>query len=95
GAAFLEQEILAKSLTILEYRLHMLKKSFDLQKDEERLAFWQKARLQLARSTEAVEREAQLKKIAVEIGSSLEVLRGDLEKIIQGFPLKKSALPLK
>lgn len=95
GAAFLEQEILAKPLTVLDYRLHMLKKSFDLQKDEERLAFWQKARPLLAGSAEAVERDAQLKKIAVEIGSSLEVLRGDLEKIIQGYPLKKNVVPLK
>ncbi|MEW5921689.1 MAG: DNA primase [Bacillota bacterium] len=86
GKAFLEQEILVKSVTILEYRLHALKKNYNLQKEEERLAYWQKARVLLAGSSEAVEREAQLKKIAAEIGSSLEVLRGDLEKIILGHP---------
>lgn len=95
SAGFLEQEVLAKSLTALEYRLRMLKKGFNLLNDEDRLVYWQKARLLLAGSAEAVERDAQLKKIAVEIGTSLEVLRGDLEKIIQGYPLKKNVLLLK
>lgn len=84
GRAYLEQEILARALTPLQFRLHLLKKEFNLQKEGERLAYWQKGRVLLAKCSEAVEREAQLKKIAVEIGSSLEVLRGDLEKIIQG-----------
>src|SRR5690606_17255130 len=89
GVSFLKQEILEKTVSLLDYRLYSIKKNFDLQKDEERLAYWQKARILLAGSDEVVEREAQLKKIAGEIGISLEVLRGDLEKIIQGYPLKE------
>ena len=88
GAVFLKQEFLEKAVTMMEYRMYALKKDFDLNQEGGRLAYWQKARLLLAESTEAVEREAHLKKIAVEIGSSLEVLRGDLEKIIQGNPAK-------
>ena len=95
GAAFLKQEYLEKAVTMLEYRLHILKNNFDLKKEEERLVYWQKARMLLAGSTEAVEREGQLKKIAVEIGTSLEVLRGDLEKVVQGNPSKNLRVVVK
>ncbi len=95
GAMFLKQECLDKAVTMMEYRLYALKKDFDLKKEGDRLAYWQKARVLLAGSTEAVERETQLKKIAIEIGSSLEVLRGDLEKIIQGYPSKMGRVGIK
>ena len=88
GATLLKKEYLENAAAILDYRLRTLKKNFDLQKEDERLAYWQKSRVLIARCNEPVEQDAQLKKIAKEIGTSLEVLRGDLEKIIQGYPEK-------
>ncbi len=88
GASLLKREYLENAAAMLDYRLRALKKNFNLQKEDERLAYWQKARVLIARSNESVEQHAQLKKIAKEIGTSLEVLRGDLEKIIQGYPEK-------
>ncbi len=88
GREYLSREILAGALTPLQYRLYLLKKELNLQNETERLVYWQKGRVLLAKCSEVVEREAQLKKIAAEIGSPLEVLRSDLEKIIQGIPVQ-------
>ncbi len=83
GQAF-QENILEKALPLLEYRLFMLKKIYDLKREEGRVNYWKSARKVLATLSEPVEKETYLKKIAEEINVPLEVLRGDLEKIIAG-----------
>ncbi len=83
GQAF-QENILEKALPLLEYRLFMLKKIYDLRREEGRVNYWKSARKVLATLSEPVEKETYLKKIAEEINVPLEVLRGDLEKIIAG-----------
>jgi len=74
------RSVLSKGRPLVGYRLFRIKKKYGLQKEEDRLHYWQEARKILADLTEPLEREEYLKKIAGEIGTPLEVLRGDLEK---------------
>ncbi len=92
GEEAFRRDVLDEARSLIEYRLFSIKKKSDLQKEDGRLHYWQEARRILADLTEPVERDAYLKKIAVEIGISLEVLRGDLEKSSSGSKrsLKKS-----
>ena len=89
GGNVFRSEVLEKARSILEYRLYIIKKKHDLQKEEGRVEYWRESRKILADVLEIPEREQYLKKIAKEIDLSLEVLRGDLEKIIQSNSLKK------
>ena len=85
------RDILDKAKSLIEYQVSLYKKNLNLQKEEDRLQYWREARRILAELPEMLEREYYLKKIAGEIGISLEVLRGDLEKSIarKGTPEKK------
>ncbi len=83
GEAF-QQNILEAALPLVEYQLYLLKKKNDLSTEEGRVNYWKSARKILAALSEPVEKEEYLKKIGEEINVSLEVLRGDLEKIIRG-----------
>ncbi len=94
GPAF-QKNILEKALPQLEYRLFMIKNNLDLQKEEGRVNYWKSARKVLATLSEPVEKETYLKKIAEEISVPLEVLRGDLEKIIEGQRKAESAQKVK
>jgi len=92
GEEAFRRDVLDEARSLIGYRLFSIKKKSDLQKEEERLHYWQEARRILADLTEPVERDEYLKKIAGELGISLEVLRGDLEKSSSGSKrsLKKS-----
>ncbi|HHT46348.1 MAG TPA: DNA primase [Firmicutes bacterium] len=89
GEKAFRSEILEKARPIIKYRLYTIKKKHDLQKEEERIEYWKESRKILAGISETLEREQYLKKIAKEINVSLEVLRGDLEKIIHSNSLKR------
>jgi DNA primase len=89
GGNVFRSEVLEKARSILEYRLYLIEKKHDLQKEEGRVEYWRESRKILADILEIPEREQYLKKIAKEIDLSLEVLRGDLEKIIRSNSLKK------
>jgi DNA primase len=86
-------EILEGALPLIDHSLYAVNKKFDLKKKEGRLSYWKEARLILAEIPEALEREEYLKKIAQEINVSLEVLRGDLEKIIKGDRISRGKGP--
>ena len=80
GAESFRRDVLDKARSLVGYKLFSIKKKKDLKKEEDRLHYWTEARKILADLTEPLERDEYLKKIAGEIGTSLEVLRGDLEK---------------
>lgn len=80
GAERFRKDVLGKARSLVGYQLFSIKKNSSLQKEEDRLHYWQEARKILADLPEPLERDEYLKKIAVEINTSLEVLRGDLEK---------------
>jgi len=89
GEKVFRREILAQARPFIDYRLYSVKKNYDLEQEKGRVEYWKEARKILNEIQVAVEREEYLKKIASEINVSLEVLRGDLENTIQGFPNKK------
>lgn len=96
GEKNFREKILKPARTVVEYRLSALKSKFNhLRSEDDRLNYWKEARKVLADLEEPVEREEYLKKIEEEIGVALEVLRGDLEKIILGSSLKNKGLPFK
>ncbi len=80
GAEMFRGEVLERAMPLIEYRLFVARKKFDLNKEEGRANYWKEARKILLEIDETVEREGYLQKIAREIDISLEVLRGDLEK---------------
>ncbi len=80
GAERFKEEVLGKARPLVDYQLYSIRKENSLQKEEDRLLYWQKARKILANLSEPLEKDEYLKKIAVEMGTPLEVLRGDLEK---------------
>jgi DNA primase len=84
GGDRFKEEVLEGALPLIDYSIFSIKKKFDLKKKEDRLGYWKETRQILAEIPEALEREEYLKKIAQEINVSLEVLKGDLEKIIKG-----------
>lgn len=86
-------EVLDKARPVVDYQLYLLRKQCDLNREEDRVEYWKKARRILASISEIIEREEYMKKIAQEIGSSLEVLRRDLEKDIDGN-FKSQATPV-
>ena len=84
-------EIMGSARSLTDYRLHAIKKGFDLAGEEGRIGYWKEARRVLLEIQEALEREEYLKKIAGEIDVALEVLRGDLENIKKGsFPEERA-----
>ncbi len=86
-------EVLDKARPVVDYQLYLLRKQCDLNREEDRVEYWKKARRILASISEIIEREEYMKKIAQEIGASLEVLRRDLEKNIDGN-FKSQATPV-
>lgn len=79
------RDVLEKARSLVGYQLYSIKKRKNLQKEDDRLHYWQEARQILAALPEPLERDEYLKKIAAELGISLEVLRGDLEKSSLGI----------
>ena len=86
-------EVLDKARPVVDYQLYLLRKQCDFNREEDRVEYWKKARRILASISEIIEREEYMKKIAQEIGASLEVLRRDLEKNIDGN-FKSQAAPV-
>jgi DNA primase len=95
GEKIFRQDILQQARSLVDYRLYTIKKRHDLAKEEGRVNYWKEARKVLGEIQEALEREEYLKKIAVEIDVSLEVLRGDLENIIRSFPAAEKKATVK
>ncbi len=81
GGEVFRSEIMGNARSLTDYRLHAIKKRFDLAGEEGRIGYWKEARRVLLEIQEVLEREEYLKKIAGEIDVALEVLRGDLENI--------------
>ena len=81
GGEVFRSEIMGNASSLTDYRLHAIKKRFDLAGEEGRIGYWKEARRVLLEIQEVLEREEYLKKIAGEIDVALEVLRGDLENI--------------
>ena len=84
GGEVFRSEIMGNASSLTDYRLHAIKKRFDLAGEEGRIGYWKEARRVLLEIQEVLEREEYLKKIAGEIDVALEVLRGDLENIKKG-----------
>jgi len=80
GPEHFNKDILGRARSLVSHQLYSIRKGNSLQKEEDRLQYWRKARKILANLSEPLEKEEYLKKIAVEINQPLEVLRGDLEK---------------
>ncbi len=86
GAENFRREILEGARPLVDHRLYVIKKSYNLSQEKGRVDYWKESRKILGEVREAVEREEYLKKIASEISVSLEVLREDLENTIRSFP---------
>jgi DNA primase len=82
GAESFKGEIVRGAYSLIGYKLYAIRKKLDLKKKDDRISYWREARRIISGIAEAFEREEYLKKIGEEINISLEVLRGDLEKII-------------
>lgn len=92
------QKCLDAAMPLIDYKLKVLRRGYDISKTEEKRAFVAEA-LEVVRTSEtATEREELLKQLRSETGVSLEALKRDLEskrpdeqskKIVQQAPTQK------
>ena len=87
------QKCLDSAMPLIDYKLKVLKRNFDVSKTEDKRKFVSEA-LEIVRTSEtATEQEELLKQLRVETGVSLEALKNDLEAKRPEKPVQKIEQP--
>lgn len=87
------QKCLDNAMPLIDYKLKVLKRNFDVSKTEDKRKFVSEA-LEIVRTSEtATEQEELLKQLRVETGVSLDALKNDLEAKRPEKPVQKIEQP--
>ena len=87
------QKCLDSAMPLIDYKLKVLKRNFDVSKTEDKRKFVSEA-LEIVRTSEtATEQEELLKQLRVETGVSLDALKNDLEAKRPEKPVQKIEQP--